>query len=494
MATISAYSPTPPEDVQIAAISLNPSAIRSVKNPSENVQKIAVSRDSSTLEFISNPSEEVQEVAVLKHPMSVRFIANPSDRIQMLAFKDAHGAFYETKNPCKELCLAAANQFGAQIFSNRNINWKAPWVGELVKAVMARSPHDAYDCVSNFTLLPRDLAIYAFEQNYKCYSKIAKMKGYDGYLDAAYARKKREIERENKLPLFGHGDAGDFNQDQLRLMRWFKLNDATKISVRELRKQVWGNTPYFNNLVQSLGGRDITKADLKNASTQPISKPTLDLMSKATVGVTEWKGVQRLFVERPNKVAVFHVPFSAIKNMTDDEGALKKIAADARRGGHPVAPKKKDHNHYGLDFDPDMFLNFDNPYDDLAHITDETPVTLGWVRYTVFDKDIWIDEVQTDMSKLLPQEIFAGVKDLQDAIMLEFLKRMRRRGSEKFFMPTFELKTTKYAGFGKHLPPENIYRDLPRKMRFHQGIIQGVDPLVDGEKAWILEGYSQRSL
>ena len=104
----------------------------------------------------------------------------------------------------------------------------------------------------------------------------------------------------------------------------------------------------------------------------------------------------------------------------------------------------------------------------------------------MFDHNVWIDEVQSDLFKLLHPTTMTQWKDIQDGILLDFIRRMRRRGAETFYMPTYEMKRDKDLYDAN--PPLSTYRDLPKKMRFRLDTVADIDPKVDGQEAWILEG------
>jgi len=88
-------------------------------------------------------------------------------------------------------------------------------------------------------------------------------------------------------------------------------------------------------------------------------------------------------------------------------------------------------------------------------------LVLGWVRYTVFGKIVWIDEVQSDLYKVLG-DLSKDLKGLTEYIAKEFIRTMRSKGFGKFYYPTMQIKTSLYGAN----PPASMYEDLPRKLRF----------------------------
>ncbi len=61
---------------------------------------------------------------------------------------------------------------------------------------------------------------------------------------------------------------------------------------------------------------------------------------------------------------------------------------------------------------------------------------------------------------------------------------MRKRGAERFYMPTYDMKRSLYAAD----PPQSVYVDLPKKMRMKKAIVHGISDIVNGREAWLLEG------
>ena len=82
----------PSEEVQLAAVKINGSAIRHIVNkgivPSEEVQLAAVAEDGTAIKYIIAkgivPSEEVQIAAVAKDAYAILFIDKPTEKVKEL--------------------------------------------------------------------------------------------------------------------------------------------------------------------------------------------------------------------------------------------------------------------------------------------------------------------------------------------------------------------------------------------------------------------------
>ena len=83
------YIKNPSDEVIKFALTSSPFAIRYIKNPTEEHQFIALSLNSETIQYIKNPTTNVQIAAVTGRPTLIRYIKNPTEKIQRIAiFQD----------------------------------------------------------------------------------------------------------------------------------------------------------------------------------------------------------------------------------------------------------------------------------------------------------------------------------------------------------------------------------------------------------------------
>jgi hypothetical protein len=105
--------------------------------------------------------------------------------------------------------------------------------------------------------------------------------------------------------------------------------------------------------------------------------------------------------------------------------------------------------------------------------------------------------LQSDLPNIIKSSA-SELKNINESLLLTFIRKMRHRGAEKFFMPTPDIRNgSGYYPNGHGInpttrepnkpPPVATYDSLPKKMRFKKEIINGLDNRVDGDTAWVLE-------
>lgn len=482
-------------DVIMAALKSHGNVINAIKNPTPEMQVTAVTQDIGSLKYIRNEiSEKALEIAVQRNGTLIHYSENPSEHLQILAATTSYNALSYVKNPSHAAQLAAIDKYGFSAFrsffdyyqkngehENRNLEDRSIFV-----AMLRKNPRELLDNFNN-NELTKEEQIIAFEKDPSTYRFMENKPWLDPEVTKKYEAWKNAIKnklrQDNRLPLADKGSiTTGLNQDQLRLIRWMDTNNRDSISVRELKSMPWGNTPSLASLVKKTGGRDITRADVM-LFTDMAPTTASKLVSEAKLDVQEWTGGQVMFKNNKNIVAIYSLTGKELDQaLVLDDDAKSTLSAIRQGGGHPT-PKNAPPEKVGLLF-PSVSKKFNG----------DERYTIGWIRFTQFGKDVWIDEVQTDLlssfgngtdrKSVLKNETASKIKDLTDEILLDFLRRMRRRGVQKFFMPTHDMKKSGYEA----KPPISIYKELPRKMRFKLGTVEDVDPLVDGQEAWILEG------
>jgi hypothetical protein len=440
---------------QLALIYADPFNIRHMEAPSRQVQMIALGRNVALIRAIKNPHEEAQEYACENWASALEYLPEPSDTCLRLAVE----------------------KFGPTVL----YKVKRPIPFDVVAIAMKRNIRQTCEM---FDRIPVELQREAFEEFPGNIHVLRQLSNFDTTLQTLFDKqnedRRREFSRGHRLPRQGERKSlAGLNQDQLALMRWFETNDRESISVKELKQQRWGNTPFFSALVKQLGGRDISIDDLR---ANPSETTTIERVVKSARNyIVEWKmdgqDDQRIFLDRKNIACVFGLPVEAIKDGLDlsipDCKALVNYHYASNHPKPPAAPKP-----------PKAGLSLgggDERY---------TVVALGWVRFTLFGRDCWIDEVQTDLPKIMEPEVNQKLKGLSEAMLLDFIRKMRARGTQRFFMPTYEMKKELYHA----RPPVSIYTDLPKKMRMSQQVITGVDPYVNSRTAWVLEGFEDHPI
>lgn len=476
--------PDAPPPVRLAAVENNGEALKFLKNPSEAEQIAAVRSAPAMAKLIPDPSLKVQWAVIDNGPHLVRYINNPDIQVQRAVIYNNPEDFEFIGNPDPGVTIEAIQEIGFRALKlafEKGVNLTP----EMIRASIQRDPIKTVEAV---TSLEPEHQRLAFEVNPKVYPYLKRLANFDPAIETLWHRHAHEIDRKANLPHIGQrrpGSMDGMNPDQIALLRWMDLRGVDRISVRDLKKLPFGNNPYFASLVRSVGGRDITKADLTSKS-ETIGAGTRDLMSKASISVSDWTGPQRIFDDRPNRTAVWAVDGTELQRFVTDEESQQKLHAYAGQSQHPTAVRKTNRNPSTSPFAGSLLRLDPSPEVMSQPIKPGQPIALGWVRFTVFGTDIWIDEVQSDLGRVFDAAATTEIKDLQDGLLIDFIRRMRRRGAQRFFMPSYDMKRDRDLYDAN--PPASVYQDLPKKVRFRKTEVTGIDPKVDGQTAWLLEG------
>jgi hypothetical protein len=490
--------------VKLAAITVDGDAIGMILAPGPALQLAAVQQSISAIRRIHGPLSYAVMHYVLTNTNAgslIQYMPDLPEDLQKLAAGKFYDALRYVAAPSAAAQVTACASFGLQ--GMESLLWDPKGqrrdiiVPEAVLAALDKDPLNVLDRFVKDAALPNDYQWAAFNANPQAYHKLKDRPDFDPAIAQAWKRWARRKGREYELPLLGKGPVtAGMNQDQLRLLRWMAQQHRDSISVRELKAQPWGNTPSLAALVRSGGGRDITRAMVQAYRDAPKTVAS-DIVRQAEIGVRPWTGLQRMFDDRPNLTAVYSATGEALRQALDLDSQEQGHLAAIGRGGHPTPPQKDTHqqNRSGL------FLGGSDLSMHAPKFKPDARYALGWIRFTQFGKDVWIDEVQSDLLgsfsapdtservDVLRPATATQIKDITEQILLDFLARMRRRGTQRFFMPSYDMKKADYAAD----PPQSIYKDLPRKMRFRMDTVQGIDPRVDGRPAWILEGAQRVS-
>ncbi len=456
------------------AVLHNPSRIAEYLDWGDELKFLAVTNDGYTIQYIADPSPRLQMTAVSQQPFAIKAIRNPTEAAQIAAVERFPTTLESCPDPTLAVVTAAVRKAGPRML--RMV--KVPLTPDMIRVAIER---DCGETIQMFDHLPVDLQHFAFETNPYIIHQLKKLSNFDTSLDERFSAKQQRDKKahraDQRLPRLGdRRPIGAVNQDQLAGLRWLEQNQQTSIPVKTLKQQPWGNTPFWQQLVRQTGGRDISRSDVMNADAQPAVREIMDVV-RVTSGKWE-RPDQRIFQDRTNHIAIYSVTGREIADSLTPTDREKMLAVKSRS----VHPNAVDEPNWAAKGRGGLFgigLSQEFPLD--------KRYTMGWVRYTVFGRDIWIDEVQSDLPKYLDPETNLRFKSIQDAILVDFLARMRRRGAERFFMPTIEMKRD--ANLYSADPPQSIYTDLPKKMRMRKQILSDIDPLVDGQTGWVLEGF-----
>jgi hypothetical protein len=111
-AVVFSLEENPSEQVQLAAVQQDGSAIEYIDNPSERVQLAAVQQNGNAIKYIIRkgiiPSERVQLAAVQQDWVAIEYIDNPSEEVQLAAVQQNQYVIGDIKNPTPKVKKLAA--------------------------------------------------------------------------------------------------------------------------------------------------------------------------------------------------------------------------------------------------------------------------------------------------------------------------------------------------------------------------------------------------
>ena len=419
-----------PESEQMEMIEKSPLAIKKIENPCEAALVKALSALPMLLKNYPELGTETLCKIIKINPLAIKYISNASDYLKIFALQ-IDPSIMSALNPQSEDFLQTAITEVPAIF--RYLPDPSPDVE--VAAVKA------------------DPSLIKYISNPSPRLKQAWENGKE-----TLANNPKTVDRSAHAWSMPKG----LTPDQILVVRWMQINDVKVITPRQLKSL--GDTPILKELLARNLGKDVTLDDVLQPAlfaekdTQLKSK----ILDKARLeGSVDWVGgstniaMYQRVLARPNHVSPLVIPFAEFVEICElpaaQEARLRVLQSNI---DHPPAMSKD-----GL--------------------------VLGWVRYCIIGKDIWIDEIQSDLCRpLFIREDLAKElgKWLPQAILNDFVRYHRQYGAQKFYLPDSKSREELYNA--KSL--ESVYEDLPQKARFKRGTFSNVDPKVDGRSGWIL--------
>lgn len=259
--------------------------------------------------------------------------------------------------------------------------------------------------------------------------------------------------------------AGKFNSHDLYLL-YLKVKGKGYFTDLELKRDPLYNTKdvqaFLKNHRKKFNALDIVKFDI---DIQSNDSEVMTFLKKHTkVARSVWKGAQRIFKNRPNFVMQLNLPESyidALIDMTNLTTENQMYLSSLKKSNHPVSDKD---------------------------------YTVGWVRYSVFDTYVWIDEVQTDWFKIKDENFKMQLKGLPDYLLHRFVQLVHKiYGVSKIYLPTIELKKSEYLATTLPKYALELYNDGAKKARFKKTdtYSEGIDYIEESKPVWVLNANFQ---
>jgi len=229
------------------------------------------------------------------------------------------------------------------------------------------------------------------------------------------------------------------------LHRYLRDNNLDSITKEDLKKlQGFQGVPIWDRLKGKIKTNLITPGYLD--SLEHPEEDTQDVWRHAKYTYHSWHSAQRIFSGTKN-----YVYMGSIDRENIPENIMNTInytALDKVRRAHPVL---------------------------------EDDIVLAWVRYTVLDEDnIWIDEIQSDLSKVFPEhhkDLVGNHTQFLIPFLKNFIKMIRSKGYESVLMPDRTLRRSLYPNSDAPTTPF----EAAKKLHFKKKDIQDIhlEDLVD---------------
>lgn len=248
---------------------------------------------------------------------------------------------------------------------------------------------------------------------------------------------KTKLQLTFKSDLPGRKLGGKFFSNDLYLL-YIKTRNKEELTPNEIKGEPFYNSKDVQAFIKYTNGKkfntkmiiDFDKSLLKDIDAMTFIKKYSKLEKSF------WTGSQRIFSDsKKNQVMLLNIPSKYIDNFKEIV-SLTSIDSDKW----------------------EMLRNSNHPFSKIDY-------TLGWIRFTVFGDKIWIDELQSDLFKVMSKEFIENIKGLLDYLLHRFIQLAHKvYGAKTIYMPGIEIKRALY----KSDPPISIYRDIPKKARFKE--------------------------
>lgn len=298
--------------------------------------------------------------------------------------------------------------------------------------------------------------------------------------------------------------ATNLTADQLAIMNFIRKSGKEKVTVREIEKSRFGNTPWFKSWLKKtqpkkdllVGEDDISFADVQLPEVGEPRNLVDEILRVSSPVTLDWNDEQAIFPN--NKIFALTVEHRRIPQLFSAFGEnavqfLQGYNDKAAMSGHPTVPGK---------------------------------TIVAWVRYSEMeDGTLWVHEVQTDMfwavgarhitrrdaqeamsrggpySKEANYHIRELIKQraqpednqmklLEFEVMKEFVAA---HPNNRIVFPTSKYRIDNYPAdmFGDKAAPASVYNEIPRKMRFEKKDAKSLNlPEAPAGEVWVYASMS----
>jgi hypothetical protein len=329
--------------------------------------------------------------------------------------------------------------------------------------------------------------------------EAAKAYGESGKGRAAVANKPSNPDDDSNWLPTEVSAATNLTADQLAIMNFIRKSGKEQVTVREIEKSRFGNTPWFKAWLQKtqpkkdllVSERDISFADVELPETGEPRHLADNILRVADPVTLSWNDEYSIFSN--NKIFALAVDERRVPELFAPLGPaavrfLQGYNEKARMSGHPTVPNK---------------------------------VIIAWVRYSEMeDGTLWVHEVQTDLfwavgarhmtrqdaqeamqrgdayskeanyyiREVIKQRATAEDKQMQ-LLEFEVMKEfVAEHPNNRIVFPTPKYRVDNYPAdlFGDKAAPASVYNEIPRKMRFEKKPAESLNlPEAPAGEVWV---------
>ena len=443
-----------PTDAQIkTAILSDPMCIEYIKGLKDVHKALALRINGLAIQLIDNPDEELQLAAVKEHPSAIYFIKTPTDKVKKFAVEQDGLVIECIKEADEELQLLAIEN-SDHGFAYRYIDNPSDKVSEAAYRKNKKLlPH-----LKSYTKYVQINALLADKENIKYMDTLEvdaqqvllrylgqsphifdTVKNIDPKILEEILKELKFKEKADKRMRIPEG----LNLPQLRLYRYLQAKKVKEVAKTDLRKEDWVDER-IKEIVDAEKGLYIT---LDHVLEFKHKKIDTDLGSfvykKCDIARIENKNPELEIFDEPSTYFVLYVNALKLLNIEFDKEQIVKIT-------NSLADKKQP-------YIPNQFV-------------------LGYVRYTNYKQEIWIDELWIDKDLKSHEEPMTFMPQL---LLAKFIREMRFRDINNFYAPDANLRKRFYGD-------DKDNSELFESAYFKLALVKNFHAMVDGKEAFVL--------
>jgi hypothetical protein len=419
------------EEYKKLALHQNGLVIQLLDDPTEELQLIAVTENPASLAFIKYPTRKTCIQAITSEGITIEYVKNPDENLQLLAIdnSDKGYAYRYIDNPTPKAGEAAYRK-------NRQL---LPFIKDPTEEIQldaVKTNITTFKYIKNPTKLVQKVALRAISKNPNIFDDVSNI---DQDVLEDYLNELKFKEKSDKRMRIPEG----LSLSQLKLYRFFQVLRKKDIYKTELKGEKWVDLR-IKKILDSVKGPSITLDQVIEFK---------DKSEKSDIKRFILKNYRIARLEDTNKNS----------NIFEQDSVYFVIYVDAIK-------------LLNLSFDKDQLItmskklgNKEKPYLPNQYI-------LGYIRYINYKQELWLDDIVVDDKITYFED---SLKWLPEWIMSIFIREMRLRDINTFYIPSKELQDRFY-------PRVKDFERLAKRCYFVYKIIKNYHPLVNGKETLTL--------